>query len=760
MFKNRNFISLNKHFDIAEVTLRVTGNPAKGDFDTYLVKGLVTNSKTIYDPATQTFQPVADTETTDLLLPRVKEYIKVGSESGDSERTRYHGLLQYNLASEFAAVVGDRSYVVRRAVLTLTPKDGIPVSGIVAAQLTGQETVTDAATWDSPDPKNNKSWDGSSGGVLFRSTSTYPWYVPGWNGNDPMVFPEEFHQYITCGYLRPGTLPRDIQNPLYTFPPGFDHRRIPIHEPPIGISSGGIYTPIKPIGVYQQGAGSGEELYYWEGVYWKRTVSPNGTTFWQYAFPTGKDREPAFVDFNPCFGVRACLNFQQGTTPVYTPDFYIEEFERYYDEDDIPIRTWDPFNPGGLVGSGNLPYPFKVPPADYPYTVVPEEGDTGLGRYFINPRIGEGELGYPTPNPYGSNPPEDWYFEHPPCRLTDPNEPYFPGPGFSGDNYPNHPLSPEPTEPQPIPLEAESVLDQISRSLGVKNIANTTTFNDAANAFFNSRRSSEVFTNASKVNLDITSAVSEWSRNPQQPLSLLLYSVSNEEQNKVFQFESLESTAVLIGDSVYTTCTFLSAGDTTTVHTKGAVFVLETNGSNILITVVDNDPISAQNFAVFQNLVSVGATFDLIDYDTNNGVNLGTTTCTVLARPASNSVLISGLVLPNGITSHETTLEFVATIAVPPEIYIMDITNPSSTTLKAFEELNINDGLGVRYLSGAANNNSKDFTLKLVSNDTLYNNRLRVFFNESVVSENRTGKPTQITQTGIKPTLEIDLTLL
>ena len=759
MFKNRNFISLNKHFDIAEVTLRVTGNPAKGDFDTYLVKGLVTNSKTIYDPATQTFQPVADTETTDLLLPRVKEYIKVGSESGDSESARYHGLLQYNLASEFAAVVGDRSYVVRRAVLTLTPKDGIPVSGIVAAQLTGQETVTNAATWDSPDPKNNKSWDGSSGGVLFRSTSTYPWYIPGWEGNDPMVFPDIGGG---CPHLRPGTVPGDIQNPLYRIPlpysRSFSPRRIPVHEPPIGISSGGIYTPIKPIGIDPYGSlpptpdGQGQELYYWQGVYWKRHVDSNGKTTWSYAFPNGKNRAPTFVEFDPCLGVEACIEVDfESETFYYTPYFVRERFFGSSDAEEDG-RIWDPFNP---PGSDPLPGDFIVPPADYPYTVVP--GVTGLGRHLLIPRIGEGELGYPTPNPYGSNPPEDWYFEHPPCRLTDPNEPYFPGPGWEGSDYP---YPPNGTEPQPIPLEAESVLDQISLSLGVKNIANTTTFDDAANTFFNSRRSSEVFTNASKVNLDITSAVSEWSRNPQQPLSLLLYSVSNEEQNKVFQFESLESTAVLIGDSVYTTCTFLSAGDTTTVHTKGAVFVLETNGSNILITVVDNDPISAQNFAAFQNLVSVGATFDLIDYDTNNGVNLGTTTCTVLARPASNSVLISGLVLPNGITSHETTLEFVATIAVPPEIYIMDITNPSSTTLKAFEELNINDGLGVRYLSGAANNNSKDFTLKLVSNDTLYNNRLRVFFNESVVSENRTGKPTQITQTGIKPTLEIDLTLL
>jgi hypothetical protein len=755
MFKNRNFISLNKHFDIAEVTLRVTGNPAKGDFDTYLVKGLVTNSKTIYDPATQTFLPVADTETTDLLLPRVKEYIKVGSESGDSEITRYHGLLQYNLASDFAAVVGDRSYVVRRAVLTLTPKDGIPVSGIVAAQLTGQETVTDAATWDSPDPKNNKSWDGSSGGVLFRSTATYPWYIPGWQGNDPMVFPEDGGGG-GCPYFRPGTVPGDIQNPLYSIPqpfsPSFRPRRIPVHEPPIGISSGGIYTPIKPIGIDPFGNGQGKELYYWEGVYWQRSVDSSGHSVWFYAFPTGKNRAPAFVRFDPCLGVPACVGFINGN-PSYTPYIFFERFDDPFNDDD---RIWDPFNP---PGNDPLPGDFIVPPADYPYTVVPEEGGTGLGRYLINPRIGDGELGYPTPNPYGSNPPEDWYFEHPPCRLTDPNEPYFPGPGFSGSDYP-YPPNPNGIEPQPIPLEAESVLDQISRSLGVNNIANTTTFDDAANTFFNSRRSSEVFINASKVNLDITSAVSEWSRNPQQPLSLLLYSVSNEQQDKVFQFESLESTAVLIGDSVYTTCTFLSAGDTTTVHTKGAVFVLETNGSNILITVVDNDPISAQNFAAFQNLVSVGATFELIDYDTNNGVNLGTTTCTVLARPASNSVLVSGLVLPNGITSHEATLEFVATVAVPPEIYIMDITNPSSTTLKAFEELNINDGLGVRYLSGAANNNSKDFTLKLVSNDTLYNNRLRVFFNESVVSENRTGKPTQIIQTGIKPTLEIDLTLL
>jgi hypothetical protein len=759
MFKNRNFISLNKHFDVAEVpvTLRVTGNAARGDFDTYLVTGPITNAKTIFEPATASFQSVADTETDNLLLPRAKEYIKVGSKAGDNGSTRYRGLLQYNLASDFAAAVGDRSYVVQRAVLTLTPKDGIPVSGTVEAQLTGQEMVSDAATWDSPDPKNNKSWDGSSGGVLFRSTATYPWYIPGWSGNDPLVFPNPDAGHIfgnsDCGYIRPGALPGDIQNPNIDIPGDLKHRRIPIHEPPIGISSDigpeyPIFVPIKPIGINPQENGAGEELYYWQGVYWRRTVAPNGRYIWQFAIPMGKDRKPGWVIFHPCLGVEFCLEYSPDGgikyRPVISPQY--------------SGNPWDPFNPPGNDG---LPPEYIAPPADYPYTVQSEEEDTGLGRqerkYLINPRIGDGELGYPTPNPYGSNPPEDWHYEHPPCRFTDPNEPYFPGPGWEGSDYPYPPGGT--AGPKPIPAEAESVLEQMSRCLGRNDIGDTTTFDDNAFTFLDSRKSAELVTTASKVKLDITSAVSEWSRNPQQPLSLLVYSPSNEQQDKVFEFESLESVAVPIGDAVFTTCTFLSAGDTTTVHTKGAASVLEANGSNILVTVVDNDPVSAQNFASFQNIVSVGATFDLIDSDINNGVNLGTTTCTVLARPASNSVLISGLVLPNGLTSHEATLEFVATVTVPAEVYILDIANPSSTTLKAFEELNTNDGLGIRYLSGAANNNSKDFTLKLVSDDTLYNSRLRIFFNESVVSESRTGKPTQIIQSGIKPTLEIDLIL-
>ena len=769
MFKNRNFISLNKHFDIAEVpvTLRITGNAARGDFDTYLVTGPVTNSKKLYEPATQSFHSVADTETRDLVLPRSKEYIKVGGESGDNGSTRYRGLLQYNLASDFAAAVGDRSYVVQNAVLTMTPKDGTPISGTVEAQLSGQETISDAATWDSPDPKNTTGWDGDKGGVIFKWT-TYPWYVPGWSGNDPMVFPDIDPNPVfgsgDCGYIRPGTLPKDIQNPLYDIPTELDPQRIPSHEPPVGISGAGypdpdtgtpgppVYIPIKPVGISPQADGAGEELYYWQGRWWKRTVAPNGGYIWQYAIPSSKadGRRPIWVFFVPCLGVPFCLETDGDGNKRYRPHIYPE-----YSGNGNP---WDPFNP---PGSDPLPPGFITPPADYPYTVRSTEEDTGLGeqerKYLINPRIGDGELGYPIPNPYGSNPPEDWYFPHPPCRLNDPNEPYFPGPGWEGSNYPYPPNGPE--GPKPIPAEAESALEQMSRSLAVNNIGNTTTFDEVASTFLSSRRSSSLFTDASKVKLDITSAVSEWSRNPQQPLSLLLYSVSNEQQDKVFQFESLESIAVPIGDGVYTTCTFLGGGDTTAVHTKGAASVLETNGSNVIITVVDNDPVSTQNFAAFQNLVSVGATFDLIDYDTNNGVNLGTTTCTVLARPASNSVLVSGLALPNGLTSHEATLEFVATIAVPPQIYIMDIANPSSTTLKAFNELNINDGLGVRYLSGAVNNNSKDFTLKLVSDDTLYNNRLRVFFNESVVSENRTKKPTQIIQSGIKPTLEIDLIL-
>lgn len=262
-----------------------------------------------------------------------------------------------------------------------------------------------------------------------------------------------------------------------------------------------------------------------------------------------------------------------------------------------------------------------------------------------------------------------------------------------------------------------------------------------------------------KLKFDVTNLVSEWTKDQNKSISFLVHSPEAESQEKLVNFESMNSVSSKIGDGVFRTCQFLAPGATTSVHTEGVVVIVSEENSNFLITAIDNDPLSSRNFQSFQNLVPVGATFEFRDPDTNNGINLGTAICTILDRPTDNSVLVSGITLPAGVSAHETTVEFVANTTLSDDTYILDVQNPSTLSKTAFASLVSGDGLSIRYSTADAINNSKDFTLKLASDETLYNSRYRLYLNEYVVSEDRTNRPTEILQAGILPTLVIDLLL-
>jgi hypothetical protein len=256
---------------------------------------------------------------------------------------------------------------------------------------------------------------------------------------------------------------------------------------------------------------------------------------------------------------------------------------------------------------------------------------------------------------------------------------------------------------------------------------------------------------------DVSGYMTQWKKSSNQQLILMIKAASN--ASKVVQFHSWESQEALLGDSSQTTCRFLTSGDRNSLRTEGVRLKIEKNGNNTTITNIENRLSAAQQFYSFQFSAGLGATFTFFDPDTNNSINLGSSTCTVVGRSDQNNLVVSGLSLPAGVTTHQTTAEFMCETVIPSGSNVIEITNPSTQTKTEVMGLVSGEKISVQYTSRTSPNNSKSFTVLSVSDETSHNNRIRIFVREKVISENRNGLNTEIVDYKTKPELRMEVTL-
>lgn len=288
---------------------------------------------------------------------------------------------------------------------------------------------------------------------------------------------------------------------------------------------------------------------------------------------------------------------------------------------------------------------------------------------------------------------------------------------------------------------------------------NSTELIERINTYLNATTTAVTLNNSAKAVFDVTTLVNEWSKNSKTPMRFVIWSPQLELERRLVKFESSETSVGKIGDGLFLTCAFLNSENTTSIRTQGIRCIISPQNGNVLIKTVDNDADSSKNFAAFQTLVSIGATFEFRDPDINNEITLGTSICTVVDRPDDNSMVASGIPFPIAISKHETSVEFSASVPIPNGTYILDVKSPSEVSKNSLMMLNPNDEIAVNYSSAEENNNSKTFSVKMVSDERQFNDRIRLFLNEYVISEDRTGQPTQILRAGVVPTLKIDLLL-
>ena len=268
--------------------------------------------------------------------------------------------------------------------------------------------------------------------------------------------------------------------------------------------------------------------------------------------------------------------------------------------------------------------------------------------------------------------------------------------------------------------------------------------------------------NENTVSFDVTPFLNIWNTRDADKLAITIRSLEDSEKSfEVLEFHSWESDTVIAGGGALTNCNFLAGGNANSTQTEG-VRVLVSNNGNTTITLADERNIAIQQWNSFGAVTGVGATFTFYSPDTEQGVVLGSVSCTVLDRTSTTTgspLVVSGISLPNAITQYYTTAEFTSNSVIPTGTNILEILTPSAATKESILSLTTNQTILINYRAGVAANNAKAFTVKFVADETLKQNRVRVYLVEATVSENRTGLNTEIITVQNQPSLTVDLLL-
>jgi hypothetical protein len=263
----------------------------------------------------------------------------------------------------------------------------------------------------------------------------------------------------------------------------------------------------------------------------------------------------------------------------------------------------------------------------------------------------------------------------------------------------------------------------------------------------------------STVKFDLTPFLNIWDSRGSSLLAVLIRGEEN--SSSITEFYSWESENTPIGGGTLQNCKFLAGGDTNSTQTEG-IRVLVSVGSTTTISLADNSAAAVQQWNSFGAATSVGTTFSVFSPDTEQGVVLGTVTCTLTGRTSTNTgspLVVTGISL-GAITEYYTTAEFSSTSIIPTGTNILEITSPNTQTKTAVAALFAGETLLINYRAGTAISNAHAFTVKFTSDETLKQNRVRVYLNETTVSENRIGLNTDILSVMNRPILTAELLLV
>lgn len=272
------------------------------------------------------------------------------------------------------------------------------------------------------------------------------------------------------------------------------------------------------------------------------------------------------------------------------------------------------------------------------------------------------------------------------------------------------------------------------------------------------------------VSFDVTPYMNIWNNTNSSKLGLM---ITHEESVPGFQtfFYSAESPTPFIGGAPLTNCKFLGASAANTTSTEGVRVRFTVSGNSVVLQSVDTSSTGSMNWAAFNAAISIGKTFSMAMPDITDTPsfsekvkNDGTAMkgykafiFTVLDKLSYNGT--PSIVVDENTSVFKSdfyaTAEFSCASSLPTGTGILEFTGADAKLLTDLKGLKANDPLYVNYTPTSTPNNARGYTVKFYSDETLKNNRVRVYLNEAAVTENRNGLYTEIKPQGVQPRMSI-----
>jgi hypothetical protein len=262
----------------------------------------------------------------------------------------------------------------------------------------------------------------------------------------------------------------------------------------------------------------------------------------------------------------------------------------------------------------------------------------------------------------------------------------------------------------------------------------------------------EGYWNGNTVSFDMTPFLNIWLAYSDSNLGIML--TSTEDSSDIWEFYSQQAESPLLGVSPQSNCVFLGAGDTNSLKTEGIFVQVKPQSPYLVIKNAETSTTGTQRWSTFNASASIGSTFTMFAPD----VNTNSAVYTLIDKRNDGEFVVSGSTAGFS-TEIYTSMEFDVVSAVPTGSGIVEFINPSNSLVVDLQTLLPDDPVIFEYQPNIYPNNAKSFTVEFYSDERKQNNRIRLYLKQATASENRTGLPTIVKKSSIRPRLSLNLSV-
>jgi hypothetical protein len=266
--------------------------------------------------------------------------------------------------------------------------------------------------------------------------------------------------------------------------------------------------------------------------------------------------------------------------------------------------------------------------------------------------------------------------------------------------------------------------------------------------------SAEASWSGSTVSFNITPFVNIWLASGAPNFGIMLR--TDETSDETWEFYSQQADSPLLGGEPVTNALFLGAGDTNSINTEGIMVKISPQLPYLTVESADPSATATNRWAAFNASVSIGDTFSMFLPDLNTNSQVYTLLDKRNSETGDIQLIVSGSTAGFETTKHATG-EFSCVGRVQSGSGIVEFSSPDNSLKVDMNTVLPNDTIIFDYKPTITPNNATSFTVDFYLDETLKNNRARLYLKQQTASENRSGLNTSVKKSSVRPRLSLNL---